>query len=241
MKKLFSLLFVSAIIALSLSSCMSGLFFEKGNGNIVRNEVATQQFTEIVLNGFGDVIIEQGSKNQLFIETDDNLMQFIEVKFENNQLILDATETIAPTKLKFYIMAPNINGIKINGAGDVLAKYPISSNDFKIDIKGSGDVRMNEIKFERLDINISGSGDVTLAGKASDSRISIVGSGDIKCKELEVKNCNAKIVGSGDIKINVVEGLNASITGSGDILYYGDPKVLTSSVSGSGEIKRATK
>jgi hypothetical protein len=48
----------------------------------------------------------------------------------------------------------------------------------------------------------------------------------------------AVISASGDIHLSAMHSLDASVPGSGAILYGGNPRHLTTSVTGSGEITR---
>lgn len=74
-------------------------------------------------------------------------------------------------------------------------------------------------------MNINGSGDVQLAGKAREAHYDINGSGDIDCGQLHCLHVNAAINGSGDIECYASESINANINGSGDVDCIGQPKI----------------
>ncbi|MBO5679215.1 MAG: DUF2807 domain-containing protein, partial [Bacteroidaceae bacterium] len=78
---------------------------------------------------------------------------------------------------------------------------------------------------QRVSVNINGSGDVQLAGKAREAHYDINGSGDIDCDQLHCLHVNAAINGSGDIECYASESINANINGSGDVDCIGQPKI----------------
>ena len=51
-------------------------------------------------------------------------------------------------------------------------------------------------------------------------------------------NTAVRVAGSGDADVNVTNKLDASVSGSGDVRYTGNPKSISSSKSGSGDIDR---
>ena len=50
----------------------------KGSGNVVTKERDVSGFDKVVVSGLGRVIVTQGDEESLTVETDDNLMQYIE-------------------------------------------------------------------------------------------------------------------------------------------------------------------
>ena len=83
---------------------------------------------------------------------------------------------------------------------------------------------------------VTGSGEITLIGKANKVNFTVTGSGDIDAGDIKADTGEAKITGSGDIIMNTSENLNASITGSGDIICKGKPEKQITKVTGSGDI-----
>jgi hypothetical protein len=112
-----------------------------------------------------------------------------------------------------------------------------------IEISGSGGVviRNSEDTFADLSVNIKGSGDVDLADvKIESGSFNIMGSGDIKIKSVIIQNCNVQVMGSGDVTFSSLcsaKRMNASIMGSGDIRGGGmSVDKINKRVMGSGDI-----
>ena len=77
---------------------------------------------------------------------------------------------------------------------------------------------------------------IQLRGNAKQSSLNVSGSGSINAKALNTVQTSAQISGSGRITVLSLEELDASISGSGRIRYSGNPQLISSKVSGSGEI-----
>lgn len=143
--------------------------------------------------------------------------------------------------------------VSVSGVGDVYiigrAKYT------SVSVSGAGNARLESLRTGELTINvtgagnavvsasrtlearISGAGDITATGKATDVSVRISGAGDFKGHDLEAVNATVDIAGVGSVHIGVNETLDVSISGLGDVTYYGDPHV-TSSLSGLGNVKK---
>jgi len=234
MKK--SILFGIILSVLLLNSCYLPISSEKGNGNIVKKEVAIPNVKELLLKGSGDVYITKGEKPSLFIETDENILSLLDTKTTENKITLDTKESISPTKLIYWITVSNLEELNVDGSGDIKVNEGFVSNNFKIAINGSGDIIIKDLNTESLSIIIYGSGDVKISGNGNTSNMEIEGSGDLIMNEFISKRVTAIIDGSGDIKINVLDYLKAIINGSGSIGYIGNAPTIETKINGSGDI-----
>ena len=83
------------VIALSLigfvliTSCISSLGFNRqvyGSGNVTKEGRTLQNFTEVVLSEEGDLFIDIGEQEQLIIEAEDNLQEYLIAEVQNDIL-----------------------------------------------------------------------------------------------------------------------------------------------------------
>jgi len=254
MKQTLSILSV-AIIAALLCGC--GLI--QGSGNIVSESRAVSGFTQVALEGSGDLFITQGEEEGLVIEADDNLLPYIQTEVRNGTLhigVKSPTSAIPwPTQtIRYHLSMKTVEAVKLYGSGNIFSES-IAAEDVKFLIAGSGDIRIGELQADAVDTSISGSGTLRidqvtaeamettisgsgkffLAGRVTDQQIAISGSGDYKAFDLESQTVSLKISGSGDIELWVTESLDIHISGSGDVRYYGSP-ASSQRVSGSGDI-----
>lgn len=107
----------------------------------------------------------------------------------------------------------------------------------EVNIKGSGDVTLLDLQQAGIELEIQGSGDINASGKVENLQVSITGSGDMNVSHLICNRAHLSISGSGDIRAYVQQAVTASVTGSGDIVVRGNPVERSKSVAGSGSVK----
>src|SRR5581483_8133815 len=103
-------------------------------------------------------------------------------------------------------------------------------------INGSGALAINGYDQDELDLDVSGSGDVTAHGKARALKLDISGSGDVDAAQLAADSADADISGSGKASIAPASAADLRISGDGEIDLMSHPAKRTSDVSGSAPI-----
>jgi hypothetical protein len=104
-----------------------------------------------------------------------------------------------------------------------------------VSIKGSGHITLGAVK-EVLDIDVSGSGDISAASAAA-AKVEISGGGDVKLGQI-AGNLTTDIRGAGDVRVAQVNGaVDLKIRGAGDITIEGgraDP--FSVDIAGAGDV-----
>jgi len=215
----------------------------------------------IKLDGCVNVVVVQGDKPGLTIRCEDkNYLPKVLTSVSGNTLTIDneptmitqvggitsifkgAVQQIAgrniinrgPTQ-----MAMGNGNIQISTSiGGPLAEVTVVLPEVSgLRIKGAGKVAYHGFSQEELNIDITGSGDVDLDGKAERLEADISGSGEVAAYRLTVKTARLRVSGSGDIRATVTESVRARVSGSGKIKISGNPAERDTDVSGSGKIK----
>ncbi len=180
---------------------------EKGSGKIVNKTVIPKtSFNKIAIDISANIIIRNSSKNNIYIRTDDNIIDKILVYVKNGTLFIATNNTINPTK-KLSIIVNNhlLEKLTIDGASDITVKsYKLDALSIYID--GASDILFENNNINRLNINADGSYDINL----------------LKSK---VNKAYIKADGSGNIKINIKDYMDISIMGTVEIKYVGNPKI----------------
>ncbi len=241
--KTFTRAFIFTVfITLSFQSCIINTNTIKGNGNITNKEIAISNYTEIEAGGIAEIIYEQQTTKEPYLQVnvDDNILPLLDIRVENNKLIIGTKDNnnIQPSRFKIYTNSNNIEKIRLAGAGEVHLKGEVNSKNMKISLSGSGDIVADSLYCERFDMSVTGSGTAKLTGASNESEFNVTGSGEIKGYNFSVQDLNSKITGSGDVQITVGKSLKASVTGSGDLHYRGNPENVDTKISGSGDIKK---
>jgi len=198
-------------------------------------------FDKISMSIPADLYLTQGSKNEVVIEADEDILSKIETEVDGNKLIIRFEKWYnyrGIKSIKVYVTVKEITKLILSGSGDILSKSPIEAEKLGLVISGSGSILLDDLNVTNLYSVISGSGDIRVEGKntASELEATVTGSGDIYAAGLEFKNADLTITGSGSIKAAVIDELDANITGSGRITYVGKP-LIDANITGSGKIR----
>lgn len=237
------LLPVLAATALLFSGCINdNIFFKhvKGVGGTRTETREVSKFDEIEIANNSDVEIYNDSELKVEVSDYSNIVQYTQVEVEGHRLIVKSDpDNIVLTNSKSLViihMPEPLHIMHISGSGNMILKDGF--NDItKLSISGSGNIEAEKpCIMNKVSASVSGSGDISFKGSASDAELHVSGSGEINFSEVKSQNVNAHISGSGNISSYVIGTLDAHISGSGDVEYYGHPSSVNSSVSGSGNV-----
>ena len=110
-----------------------------------------------------------------------------------------------------------------------------SAEGLALNLDGSGDISAEGLEVRRLELGLSGSGDVRLAGRADTLMVGLAGSGDVDTRGLRAQQVEIGLAGSGDVDVCALGSLALNVAGSGDVTYYGEPSLPELNLTGSGE------
>lgn len=228
-----------AVLLTSVAACgvVANVGGIRGSGSVITESRQVAGFSEIVLEGSGEVTVEFTDTESLTISAEDNLMPLLTSKVSNGRLVLGTSEPISPTvTISYRITVASLNSVSIDGSGTITIP-PTTVDRFSASIRGSGQIVLSGITVGTFDAEIPGSGQIEVSGNADGVDVSISGSGTFSGEGLKSASASVMVSGSGQAIIFATDRLDGSISGSGAILYLGDPEVI-SDISGSGEIRR---
>lgn len=212
----------------------------RGNGNVTTQERTVSTFSGVNTSGFFDVYVVNGPSTNVKIEAEDNLIPYIETNVEGNILKIRTKEgfSLRPKrKVNVYVTAPAFSEVKLSGSGNIISQNQISnSSKIELGISGSGDIKAS-VNAPSVDADISGSGNIHLEGQVKDFDGHVSGSGDIRAMDLKSETTKVEINGSGNADVFASVQLNVEVRGSGDVKYKGNPQI-SSDIKGSGSVKK---
>jgi hypothetical protein len=232
-----SLCFLGILSIIAISGCTGHYLCEHGSSKIINKDFNFDNFKRIVVNGSSNLFVSQGDSNYVRIETDDNIMPLVETNIEDGILYISNQRSICPTKFNIYATMREIEGLKLEGSGNIKAQTSIKTGKLLLTLAGSGNFSIPYLIADKVKAEILGSGNINLSGSAEKLYIEIAGSGDANCSEFVTNAVKIEIAGSGDCHVVANEELLVDITGSGDVFYAGNPSEFRTSVIGSGKIK----
>ena len=234
MKKILFIILIVPFI-FTINSC--NLFCEKGGGDVTKEIRTLTEFNEIEIDGQAKVFLKQDSETSVKVIIDSNLLAYVITEVSGGKLKIYEDKCLEEiTRYKIYISTPNITKLYVDGAIQLKGEGKIKTEKLYIETKGAGDVKL-KLDVDELETETKGSGNLNLKGTADDFDIELEGAGSIEAFGLTSKNIEAEVSGAGTCEIDVRDKFDGDVSGSGKIYYKGNPKKVSTDVSGSGSIK----
>ncbi|QGZ42072.1 putative autotransporter adhesin-like protein [Pseudoduganella flava] len=104
-------------------------------------------------------------------------------------------------------------------------------------VEGAGQVVIDNVKEERIDLQFEGAGRLEAKGSAKWLRLKARGTGEVQTHNLKTERADVNFEGIGSVKVHASQTLNAVVRGIGNLTYYGHPKTLNKSVAGIGNVE----
>ena len=218
-----------AILALLVAGLAVALLYRldvlggsSGSTNEGSGVAATQTrdvpaFSRVELAGSNNVVVRVGEKQSVVVSADDNLLNRVTTEVRSGKLVIANTpgsfETSSPMSVE--VAVPTLTALTLTGSGNIL---------------------VDGIEAESLEVTLPGSGMLTGSGTATRLGVTVSGSGTVQFTRVVADDVRAVVSGSGSIFVTATESLDASVSGDGAILYAGNPQNVTKSVTGSGAI-----
>ena len=185
-------------------------------------------FDSIEISGSAMVRFTQGSIDQVFIEGDEDTQKAVQLDLRERLLQIrpnGAWKFWNNKRVQINITARDLRRVLISGAADVQALQPLQLNTLSVHISGAGLVRMDQLRAESLNFQVSGAGDGQVAGSVNQLSLQVTGRSDFRADNLMSQRATVKVSGIADVKIWVVQDLAVSVSGVGTVDYWGSPHV----------------
>ncbi len=205
-----------------------------------------EAFSEIALRVSANVYLEQGDKQHVEIVAKESTLEELITEVKDRKLIIRFPrknylwKNFDYGKITIYITVPEIEALNVSGSGDIIAEDEINARILDLAVSGSGDIRLSELKSDRVKVTISGSGDIMIKGNgkdtATDFSATVSGSGNLKAIDFPAEDVVVKVSGSGNCAVYAKSNLTIKVVGSGDVTYKGNP-LVDKTVVGSGSVR----
>ncbi len=218
MKNIIQLVLLIAITV--LAACNDDQLKITGSGKIITENRTGNSFDKIHTSGSLDISIVQGNQQSIELVADDNVINNIITEVSSNTLnVALKSGNYNNINVKVNITIPDLKGLNNIGSGNMTVTDFLNINNLEVGNTGSGN------------INVSGTGNTLI--------ITNSGSGNFNGFNYVVDDCAVNNSGSGHSKINCSDNLSGANSGSGNVSYKGNPKSVTISNTGSGNVTNA--
>lgn len=194
-------------------------------------------FDKVEAAGASDVAITTGPAFAVRATGDAEAIDRLVITVENGTLKIGSKSEWGWSRrgeARVAVTMPRLTGIRVSGSSDVTADRG-AGPAFAAGVTGSGDVRIGTIDADDVRFSVSGSGNLTAAGRCRSLGAQVTGSGDIDAAALKCATVQVKVAGSGNLSAFASQTATVSVSGSGDVRITGGGR-CTSSTAGSGVV-----
>lgn len=227
------------VILFMASSCIINIQDSiTGDGNVISQTRDLPEFSGIKVGSGIDVFITQGEPQQVTVEADENLQEWIRTEINGTVLHIYTEKNIrlARTK-KVNITCKMLDKIQVSSAGDVTGLTQFKVDNLDIDMSSAGDLKL-EVEAKEIRISISSAGNVHLKGKTDVLSADLSSAGDLNAFELEAKKGDVSVSSAGSAKVFVTEEASFRSSSAGDIDYKGEPRIREINTSSAGSVNK---
>lgn len=180
---------------------------------------AAAPFTSISVQGPISVTVDAGAAQQsLTVRGGDRFQNGLASEVVNGELRLRMRDKDVPLHMgdqRIIIAMPQLRAFNAEGAGEI---------------------KLNNVRGERLDVGYRGAGSMAINGKVNTFRMTAEGVGEVDARALIANETDVRFQGIGDVKVYAKDKLDVKVQGMGSLSYYGRPRSVTKSVQGLGSV-----
>lgn len=236
MKRLFFILFL-----VFFTGCDSDTAWDcvKASGTIYQEEIIIEMFTKIDVRHRVQLIVEQGDKQKVVLETGENLRKKIHFSVADGRLLIEDDNKCNLFRdygiTKVYVTSPDITEIR-NGSGLTVEsrgvlRFPnlalLSDDTFNDeDYHTDGNFILN-VETENFSITANGISNYYISGSAVNANIGLYsGAGRFEGANFTVQNVRVFHRSSNKIIVNPQESLSGEIRSTGNLISVNRPPVV---------------
>ena len=202
------------------------------------------KFDEVTLAGPDNVRVVTGSTPSIVATGANSDLDKITVELQGNELVVSRD---SGAKLQMFgwnrtkdvvitvTVATPIVAANLKGSGDLNIDQA-GGDSFAAELKGSGDLTVTKIMAQAAHLTLAGSGDLKAGGQTKSVAIDLAGSGGIDADKLIAETAQIELRGSGDIQAHASQSAKVALKGSGDVTIKGTGNCQTDK-RGSGEVQ----
>jgi hypothetical protein len=240
--------FVMKNLALLTVSILAGLAAVAQNPKVINDPNAQKRsvgdFHGIKVSGGIELYLSQGDEEAVAVSANDPELRDklrTEVKDGILHIYLDDQwwhrGWNGSMKLRAYVSCKVLDQLKGSGGSNIHVDQTIKSERLDIHLSGGGQLH-GSFEAGQMTAGISGGGDLYIGGTAGTLNVHVSGGGDFHGYDLATDSCEAHVSGGGDVFITVNKTLDATVHGGGDIRYKGNASIRETRTFGGGNISK---
>ncbi len=211
-----------------------------GNGQVVSQERRAGAIHGIRVANALNVVITQGAAQEIKVEADENLQEYIIVEEKNGILSVhqrNNTSLSSRKDIAVYVSAAAFDRLYASGAGKIRSTNRLEADE-KLVITASGASEIDiDVKVPRVNADLSGASTLKIKGETRDLLVSASGSSRASAFDLLAENTNVDVSGASNARVFASVKLDIVASGASEVRYRGDATV-NKSTSGASNAKK---
>jgi hypothetical protein len=172
--------------------------------------------------------LRQGAEQKVELEGSSEILSKIETNVSGGRLSIGRDNDSwkmwnwnNEDRIVVYVTVKDLEAVSVSGSGDLIGESKFKTNGLDLNVSGSGSLTLEADARGELGANVSGSGRIDFKGSCNNVDSKVSGSGKVV---MGLASANRVVVG---------------VSGSGKIMANGNAKEIKANISGSGEVLAA--
>ncbi|MFD0761067.1 head GIN domain-containing protein [Lutibacter aestuarii] len=240
MKTLTKLTAIFILLITTTSCFIDGFNGIKGNGNVQSEDrKISSNFETIKVQQGINLYLTQGSKTDLSVEADENIIDLLITEVKNNELKVYFEKNVYRAKARnVYLTAKQISGIYTSSGASVKSENTLNVQTLDLDSSSGSSIKIH-VNADDVTSETSSGANMDLFGKTNTFSARASSGSSIDADELVAEVAYANASSGANIDINVTEKLTAKASSGGDIDYEGNPTDINKNTSSGGSVSRS--
>lgn len=212
----------------------------QGSGTLAVREELVSSFTRLHLSVRGTVRFVVGTEEKVVVETDDNLLDYVQALNSGRTLYVTAENKLrAPafTDLTVTIYLRQLQCLRVACDGDLISPDVLRVDQpLEVTIQSNGNTSLR-LEAPALTVDIASDGDVTLAGAADDVQLKVTSNGSLHAAGLVCQHLKLRNRSNGNITVRAEQTIEIHHGGNGYVHYAGGARLTDVNHRGSGPVR----
>ncbi len=238
---LIAILLIVGISGIVATSACNGCNGKRGNGHVIKQNRPVTSFNKISIEGIFPVVLSQdGGPEFVKVEADENLQDFILVRNEGNELVVETEDNVSirrSKRLKVFINLKNISELSYKSVGSLTTDGKLKLDSFEINSESVGKVDLDlDARFLRANLNSVGV--TNLQGQVTEARINNKSVGTLNAYDLKTKTMMLHNTAVGNAEIFADSAFFIRSSALGNVHYKGGGVVKELKSEGIGKVEK---
>jgi len=211
---------------------------KRGSGVIIKEIKSVKAFDAVAASGSVNVDVQTGSTASVIVETDDNIMPFVETNVSNGilKIKLKDINNLRNSTVYVHIIAPEIKSLTTSASAEITSNDIIRAAE-KMVLKASSGSNIN-IKVDAPSVSgdASSGAEITCEGKTKEINGTSSSGSEINFSALQAETANVTVSSGASISLFASVGLIAKASSGGEITYKGGASSVQKNVSSGGSV-----